>query len=500
MSYLYLKGYIEDEMDLGVREAFPENCGIAAAIDVENASCVAAELITFMEKRGERGSGVVSQLDKKLYERRRVGPFSVQFKDFDVFRFSKELPGKVAIAHCRYATKGDPNFVANVQPLTVEDSKYGPFAVAHNGTLVNTEKTRKALIKGGCAFHSTSDTETLIHLILSSKENKIEDAIKFALTKIDCAYSLLIITKDQVFAIRDSFGIRPLSIAKMDSGYLIASETAPFDQFSKATYWRDVEPGEIVVFASGMKKPKSIIYATPDEHFCIFESIYFSNPRSKKNGIYHEDFRRLVGGYLARSIDPKIIDINKPPLVIPILDSGKHFAEGFANQLSKDFSFKYQEVYEEVLQRAHGQLGGQSRSFTAIDTDERIAIIKKKLHLKKEAVCGRTVILVDDSIVRSNTAKTIIAMIRQAGAEKIIFCVGFPPVINICPNGMDFQTKSQLIASHKSINQIKKEIGADELIYLGKDELFNVISETYKCGICSGCFDNRYPVIFKKDE
>lgn len=481
-----------EEPNFNFRDLFSENCGLAAAINLPSASWVAGQLITLIEKRGEKGGGVVSEQQGKLYERRRIGPFSIQFRDFDEKRFRQELPGNNAIAHCRYATKGDPGLVANVQPLIVTESKYGFFAIAHNGTLVDVKNLKLELKKKGCKFDATSDTEILIHLILSSGEKKIEDAIVYAVNRVSCAYSLLVITRNKVFAIRDRYGVRPLSIAKLGSGFMVCSETVSFDQFPDAKFLRDVKPGEIVIFKKGLENFTSLIYAQAEEFYCIFESIYFSNPRSKYKGVYNEDFRKKIGAELALE-NPEL----EGDLVVPILDSGKHFAQGLAYVLSTRFDVHHGDLYEEVFQRAHEPLGGQSRSFTATTTEERILIIRKKLHLKKEAVEGKDVIIVDDSIVRSHTAKIIVEMLRQAGAKKVTFCVCFPPIVNVCPNGMDFQTRGQLIAYKRSLEFIRKEINADQLIYLQVPGLYKVVAETYASGICGGCFGGSYPVIPK---
>jgi amidophosphoribosyltransferase len=490
-SSLQLK--FSEEPGFNFRDLFPENCGLAAAINLPSASWVVGQLITLIEKRGEKGGGVVSQRQGKIYERRRIGPFSVQFRDFNEQRFRKELPGNMAIAHCRYATKGDPGLVANIQPLIVTESKYGAFAIAHNGTLVNAENLKLELKKKGCKFDATSDTEILIHLILSSGEKKIEDAILYALNQVYCAYSLLIITRDKIFAIRDRYGVRPLSIAKLGKGFMVCSETVSFDQFSGVEFLREVNPGEMIIFEKNSEKFTSIIYAQQEEEFyCIFESIYFSNPRSKFKGIYNEDFRRKIGEEIAFA-NPNL----QGDLVVPILDSGKHFAQGLAHILSTRLGVHHGDLYEEVFQRAHEPLGGQSRSFTATTTEERILVIRKKLHLKKEAVVGKDVIVVDDSIVRSHTAKIIVGMLKEAGAKKVTFCVCFPPITNVCPNGMDFQTRGQLIAYKRSLEYIKNEIGADELIYLQVSGLYKVVAEAYGSGICGGCFGGVYPEIPK---
>jgi amidophosphoribosyltransferase len=258
----------------------------------------------------------------------------------------------------------------------------------------------------------------------------------------------------------------------------------------------------MLVFQRRKKECRSVRYAEPKEMFCIFESIYFSNPRSRKNGFFHEDFRRCIGRRLAASIRGRLAQEVIPPLVVPVLDSGKHFAEGVARGLSEFFfgekKWAFEDMYEEVFQRAHGPLGGQTRSFTAVSTEERVAIVLKKLNLKKEAVKGRTVVVVDDSIVRSNTVKIIVGMLKNAGAAKVIVVIGFPPIVDICPSGMDFQTRRQLIAFSKNQEDIRSMIGCDVLHYLSREDLLEAVKETYACGICGGCFGLSYPVKPKK--
>lgn len=489
MNPIHLCGPIAQELSFDFRSLFPENCGLAAAINISNASNITGQMLTRVEKRGERGGGIVSRRRGQFSSRRRVGPFSVQFREFNARRFRSELPGRTAIGHCRYATKGDPNNPNNVQPLMVEDSIYGPLAIAHNGTLVNVDQLRSELKKNGCKFDSTSDTEILIHLMLRSGQRSVEGAVLHALSKVVCAYSLLIMTRNKVFAIRDKYGIRPLSVGHIGDGHIICSETVAFDQFPEASYWRDVEPGEMLVFERGKKEPRSVKYAQSEERFCIFECIYFSNPRSRIHGFYHEDFRRAVGMKIAQE-NPEL----SGDVIVAILDSGKHFAEGLADALSLRQSTPFQQLYREAFQRAHGPLGGQTRSFTAVTTEERVSVVRKKLHLKKEEVIGKRVIVVDDSIVRSNTAKVIVSMLKSAGAKEVIFAVGFPPIIDVCPSGMDFQTRRQLIAHRRKIESVRCEIGADQLIYLTPKGLYKVVSETYLCGICGGCFDGSYPL------
>lgn len=483
---LYLKGSIKEEMNFDFRKIFPENCALAAAVNVYNASFAVYECLLAMENRGEAGVGIVCRSGNDIFQRRRVGSVSTQFNGMKEDDFARKLPGRIAIGHNRYATKGSSKSVANVQPLIIEKSKYGPFAIAHNGQLVNVDKIEKRLVDKGAIFQSTTDTELLVHLIAKSGKKTFEEALKYALKKVKTSYSLLILTQDKLYAIRDRFGVRPLSVAKYKNGYLICSETYAFDQFPEAEAICDISPGEMIIFSKGKKEAQHVQYAKPDEYFCIFEGIYFSNPRSRKiNKVYHEDFRRETGNQIALECRKSKIEI-KGDCIVPILDSGKHAALGLAHTLGIE--------YRELYQRTHSYKFLQARSFTAATVEERRKIVEKKLNLRKEYVVGKDIIIVDDSIVRSTTMKVLVRILKDAGARKVIVCVASPPINNICPSGMDYQETGQIIAHGKSIEEIRKIINADELIYLSLKGLKQVVRRTYNCGICCGCFGGRYPV------
>lgn len=478
---LYLKGNIEEEMNFDLRKIFPENCALAAAINMGSASYRVFECLITQEHRGESGVGMISKKGSDFSQKRRIGSVSTQFSKYKEEAFNAALPGRIAIGHNRYPTQGNHLDVANIQPLIVEKSKYGSFAIAHNGTLVNVKKIEKMLLEKGAVFQSTTDTELLVHLITNSGKKTMHEAILYALRKVKAAYSLLILTEDRLYAIRDRFGVRPLSIAQCGKGYLVCSETVAFDQFSQVKNVFDVAPGEMIIFQKGKKDFQRLQYAKPDSHFCIFEGIYFSNPRTLYNGYYHEDFRRETGRQIALE-NPKI----KGDVVIPILDSGKHAAIGLAKELKI--------AYEELFQRTHSYKILQSRSFTAPTFEERKRIVEQKLNLKKGEVDGKDVIIVDDSIVRSTTMKILVQILKNAGARKVIVCIASPPITNVCPNGMDYQETSQIIAYNKTVEEIRNIIEADQLIYLSLNGLKKVVKRTYKCGICSGCFGGRYPI------
>lgn len=479
---LYLNGCMEEEICFDMRKMFPENCALAAAINMDSASYRVFQCLIAQEHRGESAVGIISKKGRNFSQKRRIGSVSTQFSKYKQEEFNNALPGRIAIGHNRYPTHGNHLDVANVQPLIIEKSKYGSFAIAHNGTLVNIEEIENMLLEGGAVFQSATDTELLVHLIANSGEKTMDEAIIYALRKVEAAYSLLILTEEKLYAIRDRFGVRPLSVAKCGKGYLVTSETVAFDQFPEAKFLFDVTPGEMIIFRKGKKDFIRMKYAEPDECFCIFEGIYFSNPRTLYHGYYHEDFRRETGRQIA--IENSGIEGD---MVVPILDSGKHAAIGLARGLGIP--------YEEVFQRTHSYKILQSRSFTAPTFEERKRIVEQKLNLKKGEIEGKDVIIVDDSIVRSTTMKIIVQILKKAGAKRVIVCIASPPITNICPNGMDYQETNQIIAYSKTIEEIRSIIEADELVYLSLNGLYEVVKRTYGCGICSGCFGGKYPVV-----
>lgn len=466
-----------------LRNLLPEECGLAAAINLPGASLYIYDCLALQQNRGEDGVGIASIKRGNIFHQEELGCVEDSFIDFD---FGAKLPGKISIGHNRYATKGNSNEIKNVQPLFFPETRYGPLMVAHNGTLVNSRKIKKDLIKKGVVFQSKTDSEIFGHLIALSGKESIEEAIITALEKVPAAYSLLILTSDKLFAIRDRFGVRPLSIAKLNDGFLICSENYAFDQFRESMFIRDIDPGEMVVFERRRKGFRSVKYAQDTEHFCIFEGIYFSNPRTTYRNFMHEDFRQELGKRIFAE-NPEL----KGDFILPVLDSGKQAAFGMA----KASGIPYKEYFLRVHKPPNPKKKQKrTRSFTSPTAKERDRTAYQKLHLRKDKIRGRRAIVVDDSIVRSNTIRIVNKRLRDAGASYIINCISAPAVINICPYGMAFQDKKQLVAAGNTIEEIRKIIGADELIYLSLPGLKQVVSETYRCGICCGCFGGKYPV------
>ena len=472
-----LRGSVAEELTCNLREVLPEECGLAAAINLPDASRYVYDCLMLQEHRGEHGVGIVSQEGEEFHMLRRVGSVKQQLHGV---QFDKQLPGDIAVGHNRYATKGNATSLTNTQPLFFNHTRYGSLSISHNGTLAKSNEIRTRLAQEGALFHSATDSELIGHLISRSSSDSLEEAVIQMTKVIPTAYSLLIQAQDKVIALRDPYGVRPLSIGTIEGGYLVCSENYTFDQYPDCRHVGDIQPGEMVVFERGKDDFTRIQYAEPEEHFCIFEGIYFSDPRSRHNGYWHEDFRYQLGVQMYRQ-HPDI----QGDVVIPVLDSGKHAALGLAEASGIP--------YREYFKRLHNPPRAQRRSFTSATYDERVRTAYQKLHLRKEKVRGKRVVIVDDSIVRSTTMKIINQRLREAGVTSITTCISAPPIVDSCPYGMDFQDKSQLIAYNKSIEDICEGINSDRLIYVDPKGLDVLSKETYGCGTCSGCFGGRYP-------
>lgn len=475
---LTIEGDIESELALDLREILPEECALSAALHIPQAAQYVYDCLMLQEHRGEHSVGIVSQDAGHFKLQRHVGSVKEHFLGVDI---PSILPGQLSIGHNRYATKGDPYATTNIQPLFFQHSRYGAFAIAHNGTLTDRKGIRERFIQEGVLFQSSTDSELLGQLIAHADADTLEDAIIEATQHIPAAYAMLVMSEQHTFALRDRYGVRPLSIGQIGEGYLLCSESFTFDQYPECTHIGDVSPGEMIIFTHGSPGFRRRSFAEADEHFCIFEGIYFSDPRSQYNGYWHEDFRHKLG---------QKIHTEHPELtgdcIVPILDSGRHAAWG----LSESTGIPYRELF----QRLHNPPRSRRRSFTAVTYEERARTAYQKLHLRPEKVRGKDIIVVDDSIVRSTTMRIFVQRLREAGAHSVTVCISAPPIQNICPYGMDFQEHSQLIAYRRTIEEIRTHIQADRLIYLSLEGLQDVVEKTYRCGTCNGCFGGRYPV------
>ena len=458
-------------------DKFHEECAVMGVYGHPEAANLVYLGLYALQHRGQESCGIVSSDGKGLISHRQMGLVADAFKE-DVI---KRLEGSSAIGHNRYSTTGQSH-IKNAQPFVVEYSQ-GPIAISHNGNLVNGALLRDELEQAGSIFQSTTDTEVIIHLIATSKESSLMGRVVEALSRVRGAYSLLFLTLDRMIAARDPFGFRPMVLGRFREGknqgaYVIASETCALDLI-EADYQREVEPGEIVIFGpAGMESLKPF---PPAPHAkCIFEYIYFARPDSNLFGHNVYQVRKALGRQLARE-SPVEAD-----LVTPVPDSGVPAAIGYAEVSKLPLEFG--------LIRNH-YVG---RTFIEPQQSIRHFGVKIKLNAQKEVLGGKRVVVVDDSIVRGTTSRKIIRMLRDAGAKEVHMRISSPPTISPCYYGIDTPTRSELIASSSSVEDIRHFIEADTLAYLSREGMYTEF-RSQKNGFCDACFSGNYPVHFEDE-
>ncbi len=443
-------------------------CGIVGIYNDPEAANLAYLGLYALQHRGQESAGIVSSDGQRLHVHRQMGHVADIFDESAIQR----LPGKSAIGHVRYSTAGE-SILKNCQPITVDYSR-GGLSVAHNGNLVNAHKIRAELEAHGSIFQSTMDTEVIIHLIAQSTKNSLLDRITDALRQVKGAYSLLFLTETRMIAVRDPFGWRPLVVGRKGDAWVVASETCALDLI-EATFVREVEPGEVVVFdKDGMHASKP--FPIPHKKaMCIFEFIYFARPDSHIFGRDVYEMRKGFGQQLARE-HPVKADV-----VIPVPDSGVQAALGYAEESGISFQMG--------LMRNH-YVG---RTFIEPKQAIRHFGVKIKLNPVREVLKGKRVVVVDDSIVRGTTSRKIVKMIRDAGALEVHMRISSPPTTDPCFYGIDTPSKEELIASSQSVEEIRKFIGADSLGYLSPKGLYWFEKNPGEW-FCDACFTGNYPV------
>lgn len=479
------------------------NCGITGVFGLSSASLETYYCIHALQHRGQEACGIVSQdfneSGKSVFRiHKGEGLVTEVFEDSTIFK--KSLRGRAAIGHNRYSTTGSAQSIKNIQPFVVNYRK-GNLALAHNGNLTNARVLRQELVNEGAIFQTASDTEVILHLIARSKlEDQIEQ-IQEAINKIEGAYSLVLLTDDKLIAARDPNGFRPLSIAKLNGGYIIASETCAFDLLS-AKFVREVEPGELIVIdnevlSTNYIKSFSISQSPVNKKHCVFEYIYFSRPDSFIFGHNVDKMRRRLGKSLARN-HPVYNEDEKKLIVISVPDSSNTTAVGYQTELEK---LGVDCKLEIGLIRSH-YIG---RTFIQPGQSKREIGVKIKFNTVKGVLEGRTVVLVDDSIVRGTTSKQLVKLIREANPKSIHLRISSPPIVHPCYYGMDFPSREELIANNykSSIEEIGKYLGVDSLRYLTIDEMLEAVSEAGTESFCHACFSGSYPteidLSFKKE-
>jgi len=454
---------------------FKDQCGIFGVFGHPEASNLTYLGLYALQHRGQEAAGIVASDGQELKAMRGTGLVSEVFAREESIA---SLVGESAIGHVRYSTAGGSS-ERNVQPILIGCQR-GEIAVAHNGNLVNADLLRGQLESAGSIFQSSSDTEVLLHLYARARIGPVEDAVASSLLKVRGAYSLLFLTKDALIAARDPMGIRPLALGKLGEAYVLSSETCAFDLI-EATYVRDVAPGEVVVIdKNGLRS----FFPFPKDmpRHCIFEHVYFARPDSKVFGRSVLGSRLEMGRRLARE-SPVPADV-----VVPVPDSGIGAALGYAEESGVPYAMG--------LVRNH-YIG---RTFIEPKQKVRNFGVRIKLNPVREVLEGKRVVLIDDSIVRGTTSRKIVDLIRAAGAAEVHLRISSPPTTHPCHYGIDTPRRSELIASSRSVEQIRENVGADTLAYLSQDGLISSVGDPHGTRHCTACFTGKYAVPVREEE
>jgi amidophosphoribosyltransferase len=447
-----------------------EECGIFGVYGHPEAANLTYLGLYALQHRGQEGAGICSSDGRRLFLEKSRGLIADVFNE----KRLRRLPGHMSIGHNRYSTAGS-SVLKNVQPI-VANFALGTLAIAHNGNLVNALEVRAALEDEGAIFQSSSDSEVIVHLIAHSKGDDFYERVLHALKQISGAFSLLILREKELIAVRDPYGVRPLSLGLKDGAYIVASETCAFDLIG-AMYVRDIEPGEVLIIGEDGIRSMRLLNSTR-KAFCVFEFIYFSRPDSNIfGGVSVNEMRKEFGRQLARE------SMTEADIVIPVPDSGVPAAIGYSEESKIPFDFG--------LIRNH-YVG---RTFIEPKHSIRHFGVKIKLNPVRKLLEGKRVIVIDDSIVRGTTSKKIVKMVREGGgAKEVHLKISSPPTIGPCFYGIDTPTRQELIASSHLVEEVRKYVTADSLYYLSLEGLKGIIPESHN--YCTACFDNYYPISF----
>ena len=450
-----------------------EECGVFGIFDNKDAAALTALGLHALQHRGQEGCGIVTFDGTNFYAERRLGLVGDNFTKGNILG---KLPGNYAIGHNRYSTAGN-NLIKNVQPFFA-DLHTGGISIAHNGNLSNARHIRRELVKNGSIFQTTSDTETIVQLIAKSKRTKTIDKIIDSLFKIQGGYALTVLTENKLIGIRDPFGIRPLVIGKLNKSYVLASETCALDIIG-AKFIRGVENGEIVVITeNGLEciKPFPKIKERP----CIFEYIYFSRPDSIINNVSVYEHRKRLGAELAKE------NHIESDLIIPVPDSGVPASIGYAEKIKKNIELGI--IRNHYVGRTFIEPTQQIRSFG----------VKLKHNINKSIVKNKSLILIDDSLVRGTTSVKIIKMLYDAGAKEVHLKIASPPIKYPDYYGVDTPNQNELLASKLDIEGMRKFINATTLQFLSVEGLYKSMGYEKRNSsypqFTDHCFTGEYPV------
>jgi len=452
-----------------------EECGVFGIFGHAEAAAHTALGLHALQHRGQEAAGIVSCREGKVFNSHKaLGHVGDNFNSEDVIR---PLEGSSAIGHVRYSTTGE-TLLRNVQPIFAEFD-FGGLAIAHNGNLTNTFTVKKNLIKRGCIFQSTMDTEVIIHLIAISLYSSVVDRMIDALRQVEGAYSIVALTKDSLIGVRDPHGVRPLVIGKLGETHVLASETCALDILG-AEFVRDVEPGEIVVIdQTGIRSIKP--FAKAESRFCVFEYIYFARPDSTLEGVNVYNVRKSIGAELAKEAQIEA------DIVVPVPDSGVPSAIGFAE--ASNIPFELGIIRNHYVGRTFIEPGQEIRNFG----------VRLKHNANKAMIEGKRVVLIDDSIVRGTTSLKICDMVRQAGAKEVHMCISSPPTAHSCYYGIDTPKREKLLAAQMDVKAMADYIGADSLTFISLDGLYRATGEKGRTAespqYCDACFSGEYPTV-----
>lgn len=451
-----------------------EECGVFGIYGNDDAAAMTALGLHALQHRGQEACGIVTYDGDHYYAKHAFGLVDDTFSSAEVIA---KLKGHIAIGHNRYSTTGEPMF-RNIQPLYA-DMDHGGFAVAHNGNLTNAHSLRQELVGRGSIFQSTSDTEVIVHLVAVSKEQSIADKVIDAVKHIQGGFAVLAQSEGILIGLRDPHGIRPLVLGRLGDAYILTSESCALDIIG-ADIVREIDAGEMVVIDKNGITTSSPFEKKP-KRFCIFEYIYFARPDSFMDNKSVYEIRKNIGAELAREAPCPGADI-----VVPVPDSGVPSAIGFAQASGLPFEL--------------GIIRNHYVGRTFIEPSDKIRHlgVKLKHNANRSYIEGKSVVLVDDSIVRGTTSRKIVDMVRAAGAREVHMRISSPPTSHSCFYGIDTPDKSELLAHKMSIDEIRDYIRADSLSYISLDGLYKAAGETKRNSenpqFCDACFTGDYPV------
>ena len=454
-------------------DKFKDECGVFGIFGHPEAAKLAYLGLYALQHRGQESAGIAACGDGRILMHRAMGYVA------DIFRQDElaKLPGTAAIGHVRYSTAGESK-LANAQPILI-DCAHGQIAICHNGNLVNARELHDELVAEGSIFQTSSDTEVVLHLYARSRTPSVEEALVDSVARLRGAFSLALLTKDQLIAVRDPHGFRPLALGRLDDAWIVCSETCALDLIG-AAYVRDVEPGEILFIGpSGLRSVRPFP-PSPLAH-CIFEHVYFARPDSYVFGESVNEVRTNLGRLLAREA-PADADV-----VVPVPDSGVCAATGFAE--------------ESGIRMRMGLIRNHYVGRTFIEPQQSIRHfgVKVKLNPVRAILDGRRVVLVDDSIVRGTTSRKIVRLIKAAGAREVHVRISCPPTTSPCFYGIDTPRRAELIAATHTVAEIRKYLEADSLRYLSLEGLLASVN-SHGSAYCTSCYTGHYPVPFPREE